>query len=261
MSLLLSALAELFDVLKRKSLHALLVGVPLMVGMKFVSGAPASAMNSRSTPTMSGHSSATTGFSPLSVTNSALGVAGPSASRSSRMQPAGVCHPDSATSASSGELEGHRNPVHPRRPIAFNAAVEAGPDLPDHIVGLAANHCRRPDGARPWIAVTAEHGRRPAVAERARSALFPTTHRNHRRPAHPPRPGHHPDHSPDPQSENGMQTRTLDPRRPRLRTDPHPHANARQWSRHRNTASRLRIRHKPAIPHHRQIVGSRFSSG
>ena len=60
---------------------------------------------------------------------------------------------------------------------------------------------------------------------------------------------------------HGTQTRALDPRRPRLRTNPHRHANALQRSRHRNPASRLRIRHKPAIPHHQQIVGSRSSSG
>jgi len=80
-------------------------------------------------------------------------------------------------------------------------------------------------------------------------------------PAHPPRPGHHPDPRRDPQPEDGTQTRTLDPRRPRLRTDPHSHANALQRSRHRNAASRLMIRHQSAIPHHQQIVGSRSPGG
>ena len=61
--------------------------------------------------------------------------------------------------------------------------------------------------------------------------------------------------------QDGTQTRALDPRRPRLRTNPYRHANPLQRSRHRNPASRLRIRHKPGIPHHQQIVGSGSSSG
>ena len=88
-----------------------------------------------------------------------------------------------------------------------------------------------------------------------------TRRTHHRRAAHPARSGHRPDPGRGAQPPDGTQTRALDPRRPRLRTNPHRYANALQRSRHRNTASRLRIRHKPAIPHHQQIVGSRSSSG
>ena len=41
---------------------------------------------------------------------------------------------------------------------------------------------------------------------------------------------------------------------------PHRYANPVQRSRHRNPASRLRIRHKPAIPDRQQIVGRQSSS-
>ena len=55
-----------------------------------------------------------------------------------------------------------------------------------------------------------------------------TRRTHHRRPAHPPRPGHRPDPRRVAQPAHGTQTRALDPRRPRLRTNPYRYANALQ---------------------------------
>ena len=84
---------------------------------------------------------------------------------------------------------------------------------------------------------------------------------DHRRPAHLARAGHRSHPRQRAQPEDGTQTRSLDTRRPRLRTNSHRHANAVHRSRHRNTPTHLRIRREPVTLHHQQIVESRSSSG
>src|SRR6201998_3033724 len=68
---------------------------------------------------------------------------------------------------------------------------------------------------------------------------------HHRRAAHPPRPGRRPHPRRDPQPENGSKTQVLEQDRPRLRTDPHPHADPLRRPRPppRPRTSRLRMPH------------------
>ena len=144
-----------------------------------------------------------------------------------------------------------------RRLVAGCGCRAAGPGLPTldlHRVSVLRAGSRRPAQA---AGQTTRRQARPNPPLPRRG----TRRAHHRRAAHPARPGRRPDPGRGAQPTHGTQTRALDPCRPRLRTNPYRYANALQRSRHRNTASRSRIRHKPAIPHHQQIVRSRSSSG
>jgi hypothetical protein len=109
------------------------------------------------------------------------------------------------------------------------------------------------------------HRRRSHRLQRPPGGLRPTqtarqTAHRPAQPIPPPTSSRPWPHGPSPPC-SPCASRSLDTRRPRIRTNSHRHANAVHRSRHRNTTTRLRIRREPVTPHHQQIVESRSSSG
>ena len=101
----------------------------------------------------------------------------------------------------------HRRRVHrqgPRDDRAHRLHHPASRLRPAQTPRQGADHQTRPDPPLP-----------PRPAHRG----------HHRRPAHPARAGHRADPRRRPQPPDGTQTHHLDQRRPRLREDPHRHAN------------------------------------